>query len=404
VNILLIHQAFVTTQQAGGTRHAEIGKLLAEKDHHLTVITGSVSYLTGTEKETGGTSTNPNGMRVIAVNAGKGTHRNAITRVLGFFQFMIGSYLKGVNLPDVDIVWGTSPNLFQAYSAYRVAKAKHVPFVLEIRDLWPDFAIGMGVLKNSVLIWSSRLLEKFLYRKADRIVVNSPGFIKHIQKVSGKTAMLIPNGADTAMFDLPDQAGAMIRKEIGLKADEFIVMYTGAHGPANDLTTVLKAAGQLKSHPEVKFVLIGSGKEKKQLVRYAESNSLSNVLFLDPVAKSKIGNYMQAADAGLAILKNIPMFTTTYPNKVFDFMAAGKPVLCQINGVIRKVVEEHQCGLFVNPGSPEALASAVLELAADPERGKLMGINGKRAIQEVFSREKAAEQYEALFLELLHSQ
>ncbi len=404
MNILLIHQAFVTTQQAGGTRHAEIGKLLAEKGRHLTVITGSVSYLTGTEKETNGSFTDSDGVQVIAVNAGKGTHRNAITRVLGFFQFMIGSCFKGVSLPDIDIVWGTSPNLFQAYSAYRVAKAKRVPFVLEIRDLWPDFAIGMGVLKNSVLIWASRMLEKFLYSKADRIVVNSPGFIKHIQKVSGKTAMLIPNGADTAMFDLPDQAGAANRKKTGLKENEFVVMYTGAHGPANDLSTVLKAAEQMKSHPDVKFVLVGSGKEKKQLISYAENNALSNVLFLDPVAKSEIGSYMQAADAGLAILKNIPMFTTTYPNKVFDFMAAGKPVLCQINGVIREVIEENQCGLYVEPGNPEALANAVLELAADPESCKRMGMNGKRAIREVFSREKAAEQYEALFHELLNGQ
>ena len=404
MNILLIHQAFVTTQQAGGTRHAEIGRLLAEKGHHLTVITGSVSYLTGTSKESAETVAESDGVSVIAVSAGKGTHRNAVTRVLGFFQFMIGSYLKGVKLTNIDIVWGTSPNLFQAYSAYRVARAKRIPFVLEIRDLWPDFAIGMGVLKNSLLIWASRYLEKFLYRKADRIVVNSPGFQQHIRKISGKETLLIPNGADTAMFDLPEDAGIEIRREVGLSTEDFVVMYTGAHGPANDLFTVLKAAEILKPHPNIKIVLVGSGKEKRQLINYAETHKLTNVLVLDPVAKSKIGSYMQAADAGLAILKNIPMFTTTYPNKVFDFMAAGKPVLCQINGVIREVVEKNHSGLFVDPGSPKALAEAILHLSADPEGCTQMGNNGKTAIRESFSREKAAEQYETLFKALLNGQ
>lgn len=403
VNILLIHQAFVATNEAGGTRHAEIGQILAQKGHHLSVITSSVSYLTGSEKESSKNSRPADPVEVIAITAGGGIHRSALSRVWAFILFMLGSFFRGVRLSDVDIVWGTSPNLFQALSAYAVAKVKRKPFVLEIRDLWPDFAIGMGVLKNRMLICASRRLEKFLYRHADSLVVNSPGFKSHIREVSGREAVLIPNGADLAMFEVSETAGSEARQALGIDPEDFVVMYTGAHGPANDLTTVLAAAEQLKAYDKIKFVLVGSGKEKKHLIELAASKTLSNVLFVPPIAKSEIACTMQAADAGLAILKNIPMFTTTYPNKVFDFMAAGKPVLCQIDGVIREVVEKHDCGVFVPLGNPRALAQAVLNLMNSPEACRRMGTNSRAAIRDFFSREKAAEQYENLFLSMTKS-
>lgn len=397
MHLLLIHQAFVTTGEAGGTRHIELARWLIRRGYRLTVITSPVSYLTGEAKR--GTDTpreeTVDGIRILYASTSSGLHRGFVQRLFAFFSFMFSSYRLALSVADVDVVWGTSPNLFQALSAWASARRKRIPFLLEIRDLWPDFAIGMGVLKNPLLIWGARFLERFLYRKADRIIVNSPGFIPHVQRLSGKTPGLVPNAADVEMFTA-DESADLIGAASWRKGNEFIVMYTGAHGPANDLDTALAAARILSDRETaIRFVFVGSGKEKARLIALSEALKLENVTFLPPVSKAEIKNLIAAADAGLAILKAIPEFTTTYPNKVFDFMAAGKPVLCQIDGVIREVVERYDAGIFVPPGRAEALADAASELAADRERGRRMGRNGREAIRNDFSREKTAAKFEA---------
>ena len=401
MHILLIHQAFVTVKEAGGTRHAELAHWLIQKGHQVTVITSPVSYLTGENQPD--IQKKPidriDGIDVYYCYTSGGLHKGFFPRVMSFFSFMFSSIKTAKKVQNIDIVWGTSPNLFQAFAAWVIAKQQKKKFLLEIRDLWPDFAVGMGVLKNRFLIQASLWLEKFLYAHADRIIVNSPGFIPHIQKISGKTALLVPNGADPDLFVSTD-GGFSFRREHQLE-EKFVVMYTGAHGPANDLFTVLKAAELLRGDDRIRIVLVGSGKEKDLLIKRKEEKGLNNVLFVPPVPKEKIADVIAAADAGLAVLKAIPLFTTTYPNKVFDFMAAGKPVLCQIDGVIRDLVEQYDVGLFVTPGDPQALKEAILLLADSPEDCKRMGQNGIRTIREHFSRKKIAEDFERILSDLL---
>ena len=401
MHILLIHQAFVTTGEAGGTRHAELARWLIEKGHQVTVITSPISYLTGeTKKDIHQNQTEiKDGISIRYCYTSQGLHKGFFSRLKTFFSFMFSSVREAKKVENVDIVWGTSPNLFQAFSAWWVAKKKHRKFLLEIRDLWPDFAIELGVLKNKVLIAASRWLEKFLYTHADQIIVNSPGFIPHIRQVSRKTAILIPNSADPDMFQSADH-GAAFRQQYGLQ-DCFVVMYTGAHGPANDLGTVLNAAEKLTGNQAIRFVLVGSGKDKDALTELAKQKKLGNIIFVPPMPKEKMADTIAAADAGLAILKSIPLFNTTYPNKVFDFMAAGKPVICQIDGVIRDVVEKYDAGIFVKPGDPQDLADKVSELADNPELCRRMGANGQQAIREDFSREKTANQLEKTLLDII---
>lgn len=394
MHIMLIHQAFVTTGEAGGTRHMELARFLIEKGNSVTVITSPVSYLTGEAKRGAETPNEETieGIRILYARTARGMHRGFVPRLIAFFSFMFSSLRLALTVPHVDLVWGTSPNLFQASSAWAAARLKRKKFLLEIRDLWPDFAIGMGELRNRVLIFGARILEKFLYRNADQIIVNSPGFIPHIQRLSGKTAQLIPNGADIGMFT-PTDAEAY-RDADWRKGSGFVVMYTGAHGPANDLMTALEAAALLRdSEPSVRFVFVGSGKEKARLVEMAREREISNVTFLPPVSKLEIANLIAAADAGLAILKAIPEFKTTYPNKVFDFMAAGKPVFCQIDGVIREVLDRYQAGIYVEPGNAEALAEAIRAKAGRRAELEEMGRNGWRAIEDEFSRERAARDF-----------
>lgn len=401
MHILLIHQAFVTTGEAGGTRHIEFARRLAARGHRITIITSSVSYLTGENKADEPAENKvekyAENIEIRYCRTSSGMHKGFVPRLMTFFSFMVSSFFTALDVKDVDLVWGTSPNLFQAWTAFRVSRWKRCPFLLEIRDMWPEFAIAMGALKNPALIRMSQWLERFLYHHADRMIVNSPGFIPFIRDICGKTADLIPNGADADMFARAGD-GSAFREAYGL-GNDFVVMYSGAHGPANDLETVLKSAELLRGQTGIRFVFVGSGKDKARLEQIKADRQLDNVLFVPPVAKDQIAEVMAAEDAGLAILKKLDMFKTTYPNKVFDIMACGDPVICQIDGVIREVVESNQAGIFVEPGDPQALADAVLKLAAAPDACRQMGANGRRAIREKFSRGTAAEALERVFIE-----
>ncbi len=304
-------------------------------------------------------------------------HKSFVHRVFSFISFMVSSFVIGLRVKNVELIWGTSPPIFQGVTAWALARLKRVPFLFEVRDLWPAFAIGVGVLRNPILIRLSEWLERFLYRHANLVLVNSPGFIEHVQERGVRQVALVPNGADTRMFD-PQANGVNFREAHGLQG-KFIALYAGAHGMSNDLCVVLEAAALLNDRPEIAIVLLGDGKEKPALQNQATEMGLRNVLFLPPVPKAGMGDALAAADACIAILKPIPLYATVYPNKVFDYMAAGRPVLLAIDGVIRKVVEQAQAGLFIPPGDSPALANAIAWLADHPDQAQAMGGRGRQS-------------------------
>jgi glycosyltransferase involved in cell wall biosynthesis len=317
---------------------------------------------------------------------------------------MLSAFFKGWTQPKVDIVWGTSPPLPQVFTAWLLARLKGAKFLFEVRDLWPAFAIQLGVLRNPFLVWLALLLEGFLYRRADRLVVNSPGFIRHLESrgAQREKIVLIRNGVDPTMFD-PASDGAAFRARHGL-SNRFVALYAGAHGLSNDLTVLLDAAGLLRGDPRIRFLLVGDGKEKSRLIAYAAERKLENVLFLQPVPKQEMAEVLAASDCGIAILKPIPLYGTTYPNKVFDYMAAGRPVVLAIDGVIRKVVEEGGAGIAVPPGDPKALAGAIRRLADDPSGSKAMGSRGRTTVERDFSREAQGLEMERLVREMVAPQ
>jgi glycosyltransferase involved in cell wall biosynthesis len=305
---------------------------------------------------------------------------------------MASSFFAGLGVKNVDLVWGTSPPIFQGVTAWLLARLKRVPFLFEVRDLWPTFAIAVGVLKNPTLIKMSLWLERFLYRHADQVVVNSPGYIAHVTGRGARRVELVPNAADPQMFDPADQ-GTRFRSANRL-ADKYVVLYAGAHGMSNDLGVVLEAAKILQDAPEPSEVMVtflGDGKEKTALQKQAADMGLSNVLFLPPVPKAEMAAALAGADACIAILKPIEEYKTTYPNKVFDYMAAGRPVVLAIDGVIRQVVEAAHCGVFAQPGSPAALAQAIRQLAEDKAASRQMGLAGRAYLEQHFSRSAVAE-------------
>jgi glycosyltransferase involved in cell wall biosynthesis len=418
MHILLIHQAFAALDEPGGTRHHELARFLASKGHQVTVIASPVSYLTGekaspppsgsshfsqkwgeskSEANMGGEQ--ERGVRVIRAYTYNALHKSFVHRVFAFISFMVSSFFAGLGVQNVDVVWGTSPPIFQGWTAWMLARLKGAKFLFEVRDLWPDFAIAVGVLKNPVLINMSLWLERFLYKRADQVIVNSPGYVEHVSSRGAQRVELIPNGADPGMFN-PLDMGSQFRASNHLQ-NRFVVLYAGAHGISNDLEVVLESARLLARRLDIHFVLLGDGKEKANLQARARELGVRNVTFLPPVAKSAMGAALAGADACLAILKPLEAYKTTYPNKVFDYMAAGRPVILAIDGVIRQVVEAANCGVFCEPGNAQALAEAVLELAADRDAALRKGLAGRAYLEQHFSRQVLAEKLEMVFNNLV---
>lgn len=398
MHILLIHQAFAALHEPGGTRHHELAQHLVQQGYRVTVIASALTYLTGgsqqeripwVQRQDGG-----EGITILRAYTYNALHRSFFHRLLSFFSFMFSSFFIGLRVKHVDVVWGTSPPIFQGVTAWTLARLKGALFLFEVRDLWPAFAVAVGVLTSRPLIAASEWLERFLYRRSDQLIVNSPGFIDHIQKRGGRQIALIPNGAEASMFD-PQADGADLRQQYGLQ-EKFVVLYAGAHGLSNDLEILLLAAKDLKDRPEIAIVLLGDGKDKPNLVAKAAELGVSNVHFLPALPKAEMREALAAADACIAILKPIEMYRTVYPNKVFDYMAAGRATLLAIDGVIREVIEQGQAGVFVPPGDPEAMARAIRQFADDRQMVRSMGLNGRRYLEAHFDRPKVAADLDKL--------
>ncbi|MHC1740739.1 MAG: glycosyltransferase family 4 protein [Anaerolineaceae bacterium] len=402
MHILLIHQAFASLDEAGGTRHYEIARILVSQGHKVTIITSPVNYLTGRVKGTRLHWVEKEiplpGITILRVYVYPALHRSFFHRLINFFSFMFSSFFVGLGIKNVDAIWGTSPPIFQGWTAWCLARIKHSPFLFEIRDLWPEFAIGIGVLKNKLLIKLSYWLESFLYRHADQIVVNSPGFIPYMTQQGGKNIALVPNGVDPDMFD-PSDTGQAFRDEHHF-GSSFIVLYAGAHGISNDLEVVLSAAMLTQDTALIQYVFVGDGKEKQNLIHKAQELNLANVHFFASVPKQQMHEILAAADVCIAILKPLDLYKTTYPNKVFDYLAAGRPVLLAIDGVIRQVVEDAQAGIFVPPGDANSMAQAILKLFSDQASAREMGENGRTYVIAHFNRKELALQLEKIFYQL----
>jgi len=234
-------------------------------------------------------------------------------------------------------------------------------------------------------------------------MVNSPAYRDYlINKGLPKDKIsLIPNGVDPDMFR-PDDDGKRIRLELGLDG-QFVVTYTGALGLANDIPTILRAAARLRDRTDVRFLLVGDGKERKKLESLAGEWNLANVLFIGSRPKSEMPEVLAASDACIAILQNIPMFRLTYPNKVFDYMAAARPTILAIDGVIRDVIEKSGGGIFVPPGDDAALAAAILRLHSDQPAARTMGMNARAYVAEHLNRNHQAAQFVRLLQNVAHA-
>ena len=380
MKILLINQVFVSPDEPGHTRHFEMAKFLQACGHELVIVASDLNYQTGkrTIARRGLYAEQKiDGVRVLRSYMIPALHRNYIWRIISFFSFMFSSVWTALTVQDADLIMGTTPPIFQAVSAWFVAWVRRKPFLLEVRDLWPEFGVSMGVLKNPMVIALARWLENFLYARATHILVNSPAYKEYMlsKGVPENKVTYIPYGTDVDMFN-PGVDGVSVRKKLGLE-NKFVVLYAGALGQANDIDTILRAAERLNHESHIRFVLFGDGKERARLKSESARMKLTNVIFAGVCPKKEMPAIVAASDVGIAILQDIPMFRTTYPNKVFDTMAAGRATVLVIDGVSRELIESSNGGVYVHPNDDELLAQKILELSNDPARVRQMGANAR---------------------------
>jgi len=400
MKILLINQSFVPPDEPGHTRHFEMAQYLRGCGHEMVIVASDSNYQTGlrtVERKGLYVEQVIGGIRVLRAYSAQTLHRSYFWRAVSFLSFMVSSVWAALQVKDADLVMGTTPPIFQSVSAWFVAFVRRKPFLLEVRDLWPEFAISMGVIRNPIVIALAHWLERFLYARAAHILVNSPAYKEYLvgKGLPEKKITFIPYGTDIDMFN-PDVDGSSVRAKLGLQ-DKFMVLYAGAMGQAHDLYTVLRAARRLNGNSRIRFVFFGAGKERANLEAEAQRLGLKNVQFAGICPKKEMPAVIASADLCLAILQNLEMFRTTYPNKVFDYMASARPTVLVIDGVVREVIEASGGGAFVEPGNDELLAKTILELSKDPGRVKQMGANARDyLVKHLDRRDKLAETLQLL--------
>jgi glycosyltransferase involved in cell wall biosynthesis len=377
-------------------------RIWSEQGHEITVLAGMIHYSESEKRP------EYKGKRFVRKQEGKVTvwrchvsesyNVNFIGRLWAYFSFVTSSTRAGLfRLRDkYDLILVTSPPLFVGITAYILSRVKRIPFVFEIRDLWPESAIDTGVVTNKLIIKFAYWFEAFVYKKAKLINVLTPAFRDILitkKSVAPGKVILIPNAAD---FSISDEITgsfdpARIREEHGMK-DHFVITYVGAHGVANHLIQLLDTAELLRD-TNVLFLLIGSGMQKEMLIKEASDRKLASVRFVDPLPKKEVFKYIIASDLGTSVLKRVDTFKTIYSNKTFDYMACRKPVLLLIDGVSRELVETAQCGLFAEPERPEDIASKIRLYMSRPDLLKIHGENGYKYAKANFDRNVLARQY-----------
>ncbi len=397
MKILVLHQNFLGERDPGGSRFNQLAGFWTDRGHQVTVISSMVNYVTGCKKEQyrwkWRVSEQQGAVRVIRTHASEAYNRTFVGRLWAMILFMLSSTLAGLLGPSHDIVLATSPPLLVGLSGYAIALLRRSRFVFEVRDLWPDSAIQAGVLRGRIAIGVARALERFLYRRAHLLVVLTPAFERALvaKGLPRDKVRFLPNGADRDLM-APGEKSNRARRLLGLDG-KFVVTYVGAHGVANQLMQILESARLLAGDSEVVFMLVGDGMEKSRLQKTAASWGLRNVIFVDSVPKAEIADYINASDVCTAVLKKVPVFETVYPNKLFDYLCCGKPVILAIGGVAAELVQEAQAGVCVTPEDPEQFCAAVLKFKNDSEFARVCGENGRRYVTAHFDRPAIAEKY-----------
>ncbi|MBN1362667.1 MAG: glycosyltransferase family 4 protein [Sedimentisphaerales bacterium] len=402
MHILYIHQYFASRQGRTGTRSYEFARYLVNRGHRVTMLTSGLANAEfPVAPEQAYTEREVDGIRVVSIAAGYndpnlGTGLRGWQRMLKFQEFARGACRVGKNLARPDVVFATHTPLTVGLAGASLGRHFDVPFVFEVRDLWPQALVNVGALKNPLAIrWLDRMARR-IYRQADHVVALSPGMQEGIVRtgVAPKKVTVIPNASDLDLFR-PELDGSAARQRLGL-GSRLAAVYFGAMGLANGLDYVIEAARILaeRQRDDIVLVLHGGGGKRAELEALAGQYKLRNVVFSDLVAdKEEVARIVAGCDACLTIYRAAKEQTWS-PNKLFDALAAGRPVLINVDGWLGSLVEDNRCGRAVAADRPEALAGALEELADNRVLRQEMGHNARALAERQFDRRLLAARLE----------
>ena len=410
MKILYVSQYYPPEMGAPGARASELARHWAVAGHEVTVLTGFPNHPTGVVPPEYRDKFRRlvvreriDGVNVVRTWLLPYPNRRARERMLNYSSFCLSASITGLFSSRPDVVIASSPQLLVGLSGWWLAQWKRVPFVFEVRDLWPESlaAVGMGD-GTSLLHRSLGKIAGFLYRKCDRVVVVTPAFEEHLVerwRVPREKISVVENGVETEVFS--QRAGKDRRKELAME-DKYVVSYIGTMGMAHGLETMIAAAGELRdSNPEITFLIVGEGAEKERIITMARDRGLSNMRFVDQQPRENIPSYICASDICLVLLKKTELFKTVIPTKMLEFMSCARPVILGVDGQARAILEEARGGLAIEPGNSEALVKAVRYFAANRDLAIQMGRNGREHIVRKFSRRHSAEKYVRILEQML---
>ena len=399
MRILYVSHYFPPEMGAAAARVHELSREWVRLGHQVEVLTGFAHYPLGvkapadrwklTRRE------DKDGIGVIRVYLYATANQGVVKRMMSFASFLLSAVAIGaVRIRRPDVVVATSPQLLSALAGYLLAWIKRAPFVFEVRDLWPESILAVEAMGENFVVRRLKDLVRYLYRHSSRIVTVGEGYRRSIAKLYGiaETAMdVIPNGIDTELF-VPGPAENEVRREYGW-GDRFVIMYLGTHGMAHALHKVLEAAQALSGEPDKLFVLVGEGAEKGALKRQAAAGDLKNVQFIDQQPKARVPLFYAACDLGLVTLRATPLFQEVLPSKIFEYLAMERPLLISVDGEARRVVESAGAGEFVPPEDVPLMVEAIRRAAAEKDRFREMGRQGREYVIRHFDRRALARRY-----------
>ena len=392
--IFIFNQFAISPDMPGGTRHYDFGKELAKRGYEVYIFASDYSYQTlkylKLKNNENYIIENINGVNFVWVKT-LAYKKNNYKRIINQIAFSINAIKTASNIKlKPDFIIGSSPTLFTAFMSYKYAKCIGAEYIAEIRDLWPESLYCLNRrLKYHPYTLLLKILATYLYRKSKKIIVFTKGNKKYISKKSKAKIKYIPNGVNRDLFEKLEKR-KIIRKKYGF--EDFTLVYTGAIGVANSIDTIVKACERIKNK-DINVKIFGSGPLKNKLKSEIEKWNLKNIKILSPVEKSEIPSILNASDGAIITLKDIPLFRFgVSPNKLFEYMYAGLPVLCAIEGEVGDMIRDANCGYVVKPDNPEDLAEKMIKLYSLSKRERLkMGQNGKRYIEKHFLREDLVE-------------
>jgi len=369
---------------------------LLQAGHRVTMICGAYAYEPG---QSGGDPRQrvheyeEDGIHVLRVAEPYANEMGFLRRLLAFGRFArVATRL--VSRLDADLVFASSTPLTVGIPGMKGARRLGVPFVFEVRDLWPELLVAMGALRNPLLIRYARRLERRIYHAADAVIALAPGIKDGICRTGypPERVTVIPNCSDVDLFRPNDEP--LVDPRFG-SPDEFRLVFTGAHGLANGLDAVLDAIAELRRRREtgLRFVFIGLGSQRNRLIqRSRDEGTESMINWIASVPKEELARVLPGMNAGMMILKNVPAFYYgTSPNKFFDYIASGLPVLNNYPGWLADLIREHRCGLVVPPDDPKAFADAVVWMRDHRDDCREMGRRGRTLAETEFSRDRLGE-------------